>query len=161
MNRESPVASEQYSNARYEEDQGDCLQKTKQSKVIHFVVVHGNKQFQRTKLPNKAAENMKKMADTVKWNHFCKLQIAYSATNTVFHSSLHDDGIAGNFEILLLVYQDISQCRVNLTEVFNQMKGSRKTCVVTVGPSYLSYTTPLLQVSLIILLFRITDLSLN
>lgn len=123
VNCESPVAPEQYSSARYEEAQGDPKTRVKAfTKVIQFIEALGNVQFRRTKCPNTAAENMKKVADTVKWNRFCKLQIAYSTPNTVFHSSLHDDGIAGNFEILLLVYQDMSRCRVNLSKVFDQMK---------------------------------------
>jgi hypothetical protein len=123
VNCEIPVAPQQYSSARYEDDQGDPKTRVKAfTKVIQFIEALGNVQFRRTKCPNTAAENMKKVADPVKWNRFCKLQIAYSTPNTVFHSRLHDDGIAGNFEIFLLVYRDMSRCRVNLTKVFDRIK---------------------------------------
>jgi hypothetical protein len=122
MNCGIPVVSEQCYDVRYEEGQGDMPSVKYFTKSNRFLEARGSIQFQRTKQPDAAPKNMKLMSDTMKWCRFCKLQIAYSAPNVAFHTNDRGGGIAGEFKIWLLVYQDSTRCRRNLSEAFDKVK---------------------------------------
>lgn len=124
LNYGIPVASEIYSSARHE-GHGDCHPKTSMesvTKVNRFLEAHGSVQFQHTKLPGMAPNNMRLKADTMNWSRFCRLQIAYSINPNMWFHGKDCDEISGEFQIWLLVYQDYTRCRRNLSEVFDQMK---------------------------------------
>lgn len=125
VNNGIPIASEIYSTAKHEEDQGDCHPKTSVmsvTKVNRFLEAYGSVHFQHTKQPGMPPKNMRLKADTVTWSRFCNLQIAYSISpNTWFHGN-DCDGISGEFKIWLLVYHDYARCRRNLSEAFDQVK---------------------------------------
>lgn len=125
VNSGIPVASEIYNTARHEGGQGDCHPKTSVmsvTKVNRFLEACGSVQFQRSKQPGMAPKNMRLKADIMKWSRFCKLQIAYSISpNTWFHGN-DCDGTSGEFKIWLLIYQDYTRCRRNLSQAFDRAK---------------------------------------
>ncbi|XP_069680509.1 uncharacterized protein [Periplaneta americana] len=123
MNCEIPTASENYN--KFEEGQGDCFPKASIStsaKANRFLEARGSIQFLRTKQPKMAPKNMKLLSDTMKWGRHFKLQIAYTGPNTGFHQD-RGDGFTEDFKIWLLVYQDNTSCRRNLSNDFDRVTG--------------------------------------
>ncbi|PSN35922.1 hypothetical protein C0J52_07156 [Blattella germanica] len=121
INRE---ISECYANATCEEGQGDCFPKPSQifTEANRYLEARGSLQFRRTKINKKFPKNMKLVTDTMKWQRFCKLKIAYSTAKTGFSSNDHGDVLEDDFKIWLLIYQDNTRCRRNLSDAFDQVK---------------------------------------
>jgi hypothetical protein len=120
-----PVASKIYSSARYKEVQGDCHPETSMksvTKINRFLDACGSIQFQRTRQPGVAPRNTRLKAGTMKWSRFCRLQIAYSMNSNTWFYGNDLNGISDEFKIWLLVYQDYTRCRRNLSEAFDQVK---------------------------------------